>query len=74
MQDAAEIRSRKRRCNRAVLAGAALMAVAMLVSGYDLAPQLATTLAALAGFVLVMYGVHVGWLVFYEREPDGPAS
>jgi hypothetical protein len=37
-------------------------------------PPLATTVAAIAGFVIVMYGVHVGWLVFYDRETDGPSS
>jgi hypothetical protein len=74
MQDAAKIRSRKRRCNRAVLAGVILMAAAMTVSALDLAPQILTTVVAITGFVLVGYGVHVGWLVFYEREPDGPAS
>jgi hypothetical protein len=30
--------------------------------------------AAIAGFVLLMYGVQVGWLVFYDRESDGPPS
>jgi len=74
VQDAAQIRSRKRHSNRAVLGGAALMALALMASAWDLAPALATTFAAIAGFMLVMYGVHVGWLVFYEREPDGPAS
>jgi Flp pilus assembly protein protease CpaA len=74
MQDAAEIRGRKRRSNRAVLVGFSLMAFALLVSSRELAPPLATTVAAIAGFVIVMYGVHVGWLVFYDREPDGPPS
>ncbi len=50
------------------------MAVALLVSSWAAAPLLATTVAAVVGFILLMYGVHVGWLVFYEREPDGPAS
>jgi hypothetical protein len=50
------------------------MLVALIASSVDLVPQLVTTAAAVAGFVLVMYGVHVGWLVFYDREPDGPAS
>ena len=74
VQEADEIRGRKRRCNRAVLGGVALMVTALLVSSWDLLPDLATTAAAVTGFLLVMYGVHVGWLVFYEREPDGPAS
>jgi Flp pilus assembly protein protease CpaA len=74
MQDARLIRSRKRRSNRAVLAGLLLMAVALVVSSTKLAPDLATTVAAIAGFLILMYGVHLGWLVFYEREPDGPSS
>jgi Flp pilus assembly protein protease CpaA len=74
MQDGAEIRSRKRRSNRAVLGGLCLMAFALLVSSRGLAPELATTVAAIAGFLLVMYGVHLAWLVFYDREPDGPSS
>lgn len=74
MQDDAEIWSRKRRSTRAVLGGAGLMVMALVVSSLDLLAPVATTLAAMAGFVLVMYGVHVGWLVFYDRESDGPAS
>ena len=74
MQDAAEIRRRKRRSDRAVVAGLSLIVVAMLVSSRDLAPALATTLAAIVGFGLLMYGVHVAWLVFYDREPQGPSS
>jgi hypothetical protein len=74
MQWAAEIRSRKRRSDRAVVAGLSLIVVALLVSSRELAPALATTLAAIVGFGLLMYGVHVAWLVFYEREPDGPSS
>lgn len=74
MQDAVDIHSRKRASNGGVLGGAFLMSVALLASWWGLAPQLATTVAAIGGFVLLMYGVHVGWLVFYEREPDGPSS
>jgi hypothetical protein len=74
MQYAAEIRRRKRRSDRAVVAGLSLIVVAMLVSSQDLAPALATTLAAILGFGLLMYGVHVAWLVFYDREPQGPSS
>lgn len=70
----AEVRRRKSRSNRAVLQGLGLIAAALVLSCFDLAPQLATTVAAILGFALVMYGVHVGWLVFYEREPDGPPS
>ena len=66
------IRARKRRCTRAVLLGLVVMAVALLVSGTRLAPDLLTTLAAIGGFSSVMYGVHVGWLIFYDRVPDGP--
>ena len=74
MLDPAEIRGRKRRSNRSVLGGICLMAVSLLVSSWELAPPMATTLAAIAGFLLLMYGVHLGWLVFYDREPDGPPS
>jgi hypothetical protein len=74
MQDAAEIRRRKRRSDRAVVAGLSLIAVALLVSSRELAPALATTFAAIVGFGLLMYGVHVAWLMFYDREPQGPSS
>jgi hypothetical protein len=74
MQGAAEIDRRKRRSNRAVVAGLSLIVVAMLLSSRELAPTVATTLAAIVGFGLLMYGVHVAWLVFYERDPDGPSS
>ena len=65
---------RKRRSSRAVIAGVVEMAVAMAVSVLDIAPPLVTTIGWLIGFVLVLYGVHVGWLVFYDREPEGPSS
>jgi CHASE2 domain-containing sensor protein len=74
MQNAAEIGRRKRRANRAVLIGVCLMAAAMLVSSWELAPPIATTVAAIVGFVLLSYGVHLAWLVFYDREPEGPSS
>jgi hypothetical protein len=74
MQDAALIRSRKRRSNRAVLTGLVLMAAALLVSSWELVPDLATTVAAIVGCVILTYGVQLAWLVFYEREPDGPSS
>ena len=74
MQGAAEIRRRKRRSNRAVVAGLSLIVVALLLSSQEVAPAVATTLAAIVGFGFLMYGVHVAWLVFYEREPDGPSS
>lgn len=57
-----------------MLVGVGLMVLALVSSSYELAPAAVTTVAAIIGFLLVMYGVHVGWLVFYEREPDGPAS
>jgi hypothetical protein len=72
MQDPDQIRRRKRRSTKAVLAGLSLMAVALLVSMLRLLPDGATTLAGILGFCLVMYGVHLGWVIFYEREPDGP--
>jgi hypothetical protein len=37
-------------------------------------PDVVTTAGAIIGLGLVTYGVHVAWLVFYEREPDGPPS
>ena len=74
MQDNAEIRCRKRRSNRAVLIGVGVMAVALAASSWELAPPIMTTAAAILGFGLLSYGVHVAWLVFYDREPDGPSS
>jgi hypothetical protein len=74
MSDADEIRGRKRRSNRSVLGGICVMSFALLASSWQLAPPLATTVAAIAGFVLMMYGLQVGWLVFYDRESDGPPS
>jgi hypothetical protein len=74
MQDAAEIWRRKRRSNRAVLVGVVIVGFALLGSSLEVAPMLVTTILALVGMVLVMYGVHVGWLLFFDREPDGPSS
>jgi L-lactate permease len=72
--DAAEIRRRKRRSNRAVFVGVCQMALGLLCSAKGLGPQLASTVAAVIGLVFLVYGVHVGWLVFYDRDPDGPSS
>jgi Flp pilus assembly protein protease CpaA len=74
MQDADVIRSRKRRSNRAVLSGLGMIAIALFVSAVGLAPPMSTTIAAVIGFLVLLYGLHLGWLVFYEREPDGPSS
>ena len=74
MQDTAEIGRQKRRADRAVLIGVCLMTIAMLVSSRGLAPPIASTVAAIVGFGLLSYGVHVAWLVFYDREPEGPSS
>ena len=74
MQDAAEIWRRKRRSNRAVLVGVVIVGFALLGSSLEVAPMLVTTILALVGMVLVMYGVHVGWLLFFDREPEGPSS
>lgn len=74
MDDAAEVGRRKRRSNRAVVAGCSLMTVALLLSGAEVGPKLATTVGAIVGFLLLVYGVHIGWLVFYDRDPDGPPS
>ena len=74
MQDAVQIRAWKRRSTRAVVAGLSLMAIALVVSSWQIVPALTTTFAATAGLVLLCYGVHLAWLIFYEREPDGPSS
>ena len=74
MQDAAEVGRRKRRSNRAVLGGLGLIALALLVTAARLLPPLPPTLLGVAGFALLMYGVHLAWTVFYDREPDGPPS
>jgi Na+/phosphate symporter len=74
MQDPDDIRRRKRRSTKAVLAGLSLMGVALLVSVLRLLPDAVTTLAAILGFSLVMYGVHTSWVIFYERESDGPPT
>jgi hypothetical protein len=74
MQDESEIRRRKQRSNRSVLIGVGLMAVALAVSSWELAPPIMTIAAAILGFGMLSYGVHVAWLVFYDREPDGPSS
>ena len=68
------IRSRKRRSNRAVFSGLGMMAIALFVSAVRLAPTMSTTITAVIGFLVLLYGLHLGWLVFYEREPDGPSS
>ena len=49
-----------------------LMALALGASALRLAPDVVTTLVGIAGFVGLMYGVHLGWTVFYDRESDGP--
>lgn len=74
MQEPSDVGRRKRRSSRAVIAGVVEMAAAMVLSTLDVAPPLVTTIGWLVGFVLVLYGVHVGWLVFYDREPEGPSS
>lgn len=74
MDDPAEIRRLKRRCNRSVAAGVVAMGLALLVSGAGLAPLLLTTVVAVLGFALLVYGVHVGWALVYNRESDGPPS
>ena len=74
MADADPIRARKLRSNRCVLIGVALMILGLLGSASDAAPELLATAAAVVGFAQLMYGVHVGWQIFYDREPDGPAS
>lgn len=65
---------RKRRSSRAVVAGLALMGASLLVSFWQMLPPVASTVSCLAGFALMLWGVHVNWLVFYDREPEGPSS
>ena len=74
MDDAAEVGRRKRRSNRAVVAGCSLMATALLLSAAEVGPAIATTVGAVVGFLLLLYGVLVGWLVFYDRDSDGSSS
>jgi hypothetical protein len=74
MQDPDGIRRRKRRCTEAVLAGLSLIGVSLLVSALRLLPDQVTTVAAIVGFSLVAYGVHLGWVIFYEGESDGPPA
>ncbi len=50
------------------------MVVALGSAPPDLAPDVATTFAALAGSALFRCGVHRGWLMFYDRKSDGPPS
>ena len=69
-----QIRAWKRRSTRAVVAGLSLMTIALVVSSWQIVPAITTTLAAGVGLVLLCYGVHLAWLVFFEREPDGPSS
>ena len=74
MQDPNGVRRRKRRSTKAVLAGLSLIAVALLVSASRLLPDTITTFAAIVGYCLVTYGVHLSWAIFYERESDGPPA
>jgi hypothetical protein len=70
----AEIRVQKRRADRAALGGVVLMGLALLVSSLGWAPPLLTTAAAILGGGLLMYAVHLGWMMFVNRESDGPPS
>ena len=72
--DPAEVGRRKRRSSRSALAGCSLMAVALVLSAHGVGPPVTTSVGALVGFVLLLYGVHVGWLVFYDRDDDGPPT
>lgn len=74
MGDAEAIREQKRRSNRAALLGLALMLSGVLGSALKIAPEVLATAVAVVGFAHLMYGVHLGWQVFYDRESDGPAS
>ncbi len=68
------IRRRKRHGNVGVLGGVALIVVALTSSAHAIGPPMLTTAVAVLGFAAVLYGVHVGWLIFYESETDGPPS
>jgi hypothetical protein len=70
----ADVKRLKRRSSRAVIAGVVEMAVSMVVSVLRMAPPVVTTVGWLVGFALILYGVHVGWMIFYDREPEGPSS
>jgi hypothetical protein len=72
--DPAEVGRRKRRSSRSALAGCSLMVAALVLSAHDVGPPVTTMAGAVVGFVLLLHGVHVGWLVFYDRDDDGPAS
>ncbi len=74
MADAGAIRAMKLRSNRCVVIGVVLMVLGLVASASDAAPELLATVAAILGFAQLMYGVHVGWQIFYDRESDGPAS
>ena len=74
MQDPDEVRRAKRRSTKAVFAGLALIAVALPVSASRLLPDAVTTFAAIVGFCLVSHGLHLSWVIFYERESDGPPA
>ena len=50
------------------------MALALVASEAGLVSPLISTVIAFAGFVLLLYSVHLAWLVFYERDPEGPSS
>jgi hypothetical protein len=74
MQDGEQVRHRKVWSNRAVFIGCCWMALALVASEAGLVSPLISTVIAFAGFVLLLYGVHLAWLVFYERDPEGPSS
>ena len=74
MEDPQVVGALKRRCTRAVLAGLVVMALALLVSGLQLTPDLLSTVAAVAGCSMMMYGVHLGWVIVFDRESDGPPA
>ena len=64
----------RRRADHAALAGVLLMGVALLVSSFGAAPRPLTTGAAIVGFGLLSYAVHLAWMLFVNRESDGPPS
>ena len=74
MADDAELRVQKQRADRAALGGVVLMGLALLVSSLGWAPPLLTTAVAILGCGLLTYAVHLAWMMFVNRESDGPPS
>lgn len=68
------VQGQERRSNRSVALGLALILLGLVTDARHLTPPVLASLAAVAGFGLVMYGVHLSWQVYYDREPPGSSS